>query len=99
MPRWSILLKVYTLICKYSICTLQTNSFMILLFFSGYFIYDILDMLWCQRSRQTLELLVHHLVVSPKFYILSPISYWQPILSSGMSLAYQVEGLNCGTST
>lgn len=35
-----------------------------ILLFSGYFVYDVCDMLVYQRSRQTFELLLHHFVVS-----------------------------------
>ena len=44
-----------------------------IVFWSGYFIYDTIDMLIYQRNRQSYELMGHHVVVSLD---IRHIAYW-----------------------
>ena len=44
-----------------------------IVFWSGYFIYDTIDMLIYQRNRQSYELMGHHVVVSLDIW---HIAYW-----------------------
>ncbi|KAL8619079.1 hypothetical protein ACOMHN_019351 [Nucella lapillus] len=66
------------------ISTYSTFSYVLISMSVGYFVYDILDMVVCQRTRQSLELVGHHVVI---------ISCYLVAVSTQLYVGYAVVGL------